>query len=94
MTGQTQDLALLWDITVLVLGGKTSYFIIMGHRSNSTDQTADVRVKVNNRYPTNLKIIRILPVLYVAVTEQGEAKPVSRGGLTAGSEMFAYLEMQ
>lgn len=33
-------------------------------------------------------------MLYVAVIEQREAKPVNQGGLTAGSEMFAYLEMQ
>lgn len=48
MIGQTKDLALLRDITVLVLGGETCIFIIMGHGSNSTGQTADLRVKVNN----------------------------------------------
>lgn len=66
----------------------------MGHWSNNTDQTADMRVKVNNIYPATLKIIRILPMLYVAVVEQREAKPVSQSGLTAGSDMVAYLEMQ
>lgn len=53
-----------------------------------------MRVKVNNIYPATLKIIRILPMLYVAVVEQREAKPVSQSGLTAGSDMVAYLEMQ
>lgn len=53
-----------------------------------------MRVKVSNIYPATLKITRILPMLYVAVIEQREAKPVNQGGLTAGSEMFAYLEMQ